>query len=166
VVGYGVFNPVSLTILGNYLYWVDTAKEAVERVQKTSRSSVNARQTSLGGGVNDENAMTIISRLKNLTDVVGVELLPNKWLEASPCRAGANRCSHLCLVDFAMAAEYIRGTDAVGLVSSKKRPFWNHRCACPRGLMLDSYGVTCVPIVPCRADFFACSSGVCIPQVG
>ncbi|CAG0912851.1 unnamed protein product [Notodromas monacha] len=144
LIEHGIYSPISLTVLGNFLYWVDFDDQTLERAPK-ARS---------GEGV------AVLSRLAELTDIVSVDILPPKLLEASPCRSGRNRCSHLCLVDFGTVTDFVRGTDGV----ARGRPMLTPRCACPRGLMLDSDGITCVGIVPCRADYFACGSGDCVLQ--
>ena len=124
-----MLHPSSLALHGDYLYWIDKQQSLISRI---NRKTGKQRES-------------VLTRLSHLSDIVAVEVIPQKIIQSTPCAPGAHSCSHLCII------------------SEEGR---SHRCACPRGMVLSDDLKNCLQPPACTPDKFACDGGInCIPLV-
>lgn len=76
-----LFQPVSLTVLGDYLYWIDKDQQVIERVSK----------------LNGKNQHQVQYRMSHLTDIVAISPLDGN--SSHPCFINNGGCSHLCITN-------------------------------------------------------------------
>ncbi len=78
---HNIREPAGLTVLGNYLFWIDSDINLIERMNKN----------------NGSNRLKIQGRLPGLSDIHAVEYVSRDDLKKHPCGVNNGGCSHICV---------------------------------------------------------------------
>ncbi|XP_074659791.1 low-density lipoprotein receptor-related protein 6-like [Tubulanus polymorphus] len=163
-----VSNPTSLTVYGEYLYWIDRDKHLIERANKrTSR-----------------DRLIVQSRLSHLSDVHAVNGGADAFMKEHPCTYENGRCSHICLATPTKTGPVVECACPVNLVlSTDGRTCTEPPTCAPDNFRCLSGSIDCIPSVwrcdglpecedmsdesncpKCSAQQFSCKTGQCIDR--
>ncbi|CAH1258892.1 LRP6 [Branchiostoma lanceolatum] len=152
-----------LTIFGDHLYWIDRAKQMIERIDKLTGSGRTRIQ----------------ARLTQLSDIVGVDSKDVTEMNHHPCAIDNGGCSHICI---AMKDGRSRCSCPLHLVLFPNELQCGEPPTCaPDHFTCETGEVDCIPLLwkcdgvaectdgsdeadcpKCTEDQFTCDSGQCV----
>lgn len=157
-----LLNPISLTVLGNYIYWIDNDQQIIEMANKIT-------------GLEKQRVQ---ARIPLLTKILAVNAGDPEQYVSHPCAVKNGGCSHLCLLNeegkrrCACPLDLVLSSDRISCMEIPECPADKFRCYS---------GVTCFPMnwrcdgiaecddmsdemncPECKPHQFRCQNGDCI----
>ncbi|XP_071498009.1 low-density lipoprotein receptor-related protein 6-like [Diadema antillarum] len=155
-------NPVGLTVMGDFLYWVERKAMVIKRVDKLT----------------GQRPSRIRSAINGLTDILAVD---GNLIDDHPCLIDNNGCSHLCIIREDGTGRCSCPLDLV--LDSDERTCVEPPTCSPKEFTCVSGNIACIPMtwrcdesnecddmsdetdcVPCMVDEFRCAGGQCIDR--